>query len=103
MEGAEYQRQLLRDVFGGSSDSEEEEAEVFDEVSSSLNNQSTDAERGLPLSASIPNPSRSWSWQRIEAINGLWLSTDFLSPQQQSSLLFAIKKGYEIWGSSFLG
>ncbi|XP_015891969.2 alkylated DNA repair protein ALKBH8 homolog [Ziziphus jujuba] len=61
---------LLVEVFGESSDGEdlEEEQSGFD-------------------NGSQPN----YSWERIEEVKGLWLCTDFLSPQRQASLLSAIQ------------
>ncbi|XP_059625692.1 uncharacterized protein LOC132268848 [Cornus florida] len=66
---------ILRDVFGGSSESEEDEEQIHQVQSQDLN-----------------NGSRSPSWERISQISGLWLCTDFLSPEKQSSLISAIEK-----------
>lgn len=66
---------FLEQVFGESSDSdaEEEESTCEDGCSSNLD----------------PKPI----WQEIAGINGLCLCRDFLSPQQQTSLLSAIQSG----------
>ncbi|GMH26001.1 hypothetical protein Nepgr_027844 [Nepenthes gracilis] len=80
----ELTKKLLRDVFGESSDSDEGD------------------QSELPLYQSVPEVAssvsiscKSTSWERIEEVNGLWLCKDFLSPQQQLSLLSAI--GNEGW------
>ncbi|XP_021763129.1 alkylated DNA repair protein alkB homolog 8 [Chenopodium quinoa] len=65
------QKNLLKQVFGGSSSSDSD----------------TD-EHALLLSQSITNPS--FIWERIAPIKGLWFCRDFLSSQQQSSLLSSI-------------
>ncbi|XP_048490101.1 uncharacterized protein LOC104899068 isoform X2 [Beta vulgaris subsp. vulgaris] len=87
----ETQRKLLKDVFGGSSSSDSD-TEGSDELISSIHNlPSTEGKRGLvlqsPPSMSNPNPC----WERIAAIDGLWLCNNFLSLQQQSSLLSSIQ------------
>lgn len=89
----ETQRKLLKDVFGGSSSSDSD-TEGSDELISSIHNlPSTEDKRGLvlqsPPSMSNPNPC----WERITAIDGLWLCNNFLSLQQQSSLLSSIQIG----------
>ncbi|GLT70513.1 hypothetical protein SLA2020_425880 [Shorea laevis] len=62
------QKELLREVFGESSDSED---------SDQRRQQNGDA-------VSVP------VWEPILGIDGLWLCRDFLSPQQQASLLAAV-------------
>ncbi|CAN1168714.1 Uncharacterized protein P8A3.02c [Linum perenne] len=57
----------MRDAFGESSESEEDEA-IGDELGHSI-------------------------WEPIVEIGGLWLCRDFLSPQQQSSLLSSLRQG----------
>ncbi|XVE73303.1 hypothetical protein DITRI_Ditri11bG0106800 [Diplodiscus trichospermus] len=57
----ENHKELFKEVFGESSDSEND-----------------------PQQEPIP------SWEQIEKINGLWLCRDFLSSQQQSSLISAV-------------
>ncbi|XP_043709742.1 alkylated DNA repair protein alkB homolog 8 [Telopea speciosissima] len=66
----EEQKQILIEVFGELSDSQE------------------DNHRHLQPEA--PN-NRVPIWHRIEEVNGLWLCREFLSPEQQSSLLSAIE------------
>lgn len=51
--------------------------------------ESSEEDEALLENGSPPNHC----WQRIEEIEGLWLCRDFLSPQQQSSLLSAIHEG----------
>lgn len=63
-------KEILRRVFGDSSDSEE------------------DLELG---DGSESDPTQSWV--PTEEIKGLWLCRDFLSPQNQSSLLSTIQNG----------
>ncbi|XP_007050875.2 PREDICTED: alkylated DNA repair protein alkB homolog 8 [Theobroma cacao] len=58
--------ELLREVFGESSDSEDDD----------------------PQHKHIGDPIPSW--EQIKEINGLWLCRDFLSPQHQSSLISAV-------------
>ncbi|KAK6260223.1 Alpha-ketoglutarate-dependent dioxygenase AlkB-like - like 1 [Theobroma cacao] len=58
--------ELLREVFGESSDSEDDD----------------------PQHKQIGDPIPSW--EQIKEINGLWLCRDFLSPQHQSSLISAV-------------
>ena len=65
----EEHKAILKDVFGESSDSEDEE-KLKDDSSKG---------RGI--------------WEPIPEINGLWLCTDFLSPDKQSSLLSSIEEG----------
>ncbi|OMO63809.1 Oxoglutarate/iron-dependent dioxygenase [Corchorus capsularis] len=62
----ESHKELLKEVFGESSDSED-----YD-----------------PQHKQIGDPIPSW--ERIEQINGLWLCKDFLSPQHQSSLISSV-------------
>lgn len=57
----ENHKELLREVFGESSDSED-----------------LDPQNPIP------------SWEQIKEINGLWLCRGFLSPQHQSSLVSAV-------------
>lgn len=65
---ANVQRKLLEDVFGESSDDK--------------------------LSDSPPLTNlNSLYWDPISEINGLWMCRDFLSLQQQSSLLSSIQAG----------
>lgn len=66
---------LLKDAFGESSDEENE----FEYPESGGGDKSGCG--GTPI------------WERISEINGLWICRDFLSPQQQSSLLSSIHKG----------
>ncbi|XP_021848933.1 uncharacterized protein [Spinacia oleracea] len=88
MEG-DNQRKLLEDVFGGSS-SDTDIEEFMESSSSSHHFPSTDNKRGLiNLSHSTTNPNPSW--KHIADIKGLWLCRDFLSLQQQSSLLSSVQ------------
>ncbi|XP_071921394.1 uncharacterized protein P8A3.02c [Coffea arabica] len=79
-------RMLLQDAFGELSDGEGGE-EAQERKSQDLNK--------LSIFGEIQN------WERIDQIKGLWLCRDFLSPDQQSSLLSAIQK--EGWLSEFSG
>ncbi|KAG9444568.1 hypothetical protein H6P81_015908 [Aristolochia fimbriata] len=65
-------KQILRAVFGDSSDSEDEtcfSCELY----------------------SLRRTREASSWVRIQEINGLWLCRNFLSPERQRSLLSAIE------------
>ncbi|CAN1168716.1 Uncharacterized protein L905 [Linum perenne] len=66
MDESHWQKELMRDAFGESSESEEDEA-IGDELGHSI-------------------------WEPIVEIGGLWLCRDFLSPQQQSSLLSSLRQ-----------
>ncbi|KAK9277839.1 hypothetical protein L1049_027396 [Liquidambar formosana] len=74
------EKTLLREVFGESSDSEDDEQHP-QFVDSTIHEVPSE-------SLHQTNPS----WERIIEIDGLWSCTDFLSSQQQSSLLSAIEK-----------
>ncbi|KAF7818215.1 alkylated DNA repair protein alkB-like protein 8 [Senna tora] len=65
---------ILEQVFGQSSDSEVEDSTHGEDPS-------------LPLSVQNPNPT----CQPLHQIHGLWFCPDFLSPDQQSSLLSAVQ------------
>lgn len=71
----EKQKTLLEAVFGESSDSED-----------------SDHHPQNRLEDSSIHSEKNPSWEPISEINGLWLCRDFLSPQEQSSLLSAIEK-----------
>lgn len=62
-------KEILRQVFGDSSDSDDLE----------------------PGDGSDSDPTHFW--EPIKQIKGLWLCRDFLSPQHQSSLLSTIQNG----------
>ncbi|GAV73863.1 2OG-FeII_Oxy_2 domain-containing protein, partial [Cephalotus follicularis] len=64
-------RQLLRQVFGESSDSDTEEEDVKQNPHS-------------------PIHQKSHLWEPIKEIKGLWFCNHFLSPQLQSSLLSSV-------------
>ncbi|XP_058082719.1 uncharacterized protein LOC131230767 [Magnolia sinica] len=68
----EDQKQILKAVFGESSSDTEDENERSDFIH-------THGEK---------NPS----WERVKEIDGLWLCSDFLSPERQSSLLSSIQR-----------
>ncbi|KAL3517454.1 hypothetical protein ACH5RR_020043 [Cinchona calisaya] len=70
-------RKLLKDAFGESSDSDGDEKARENELED-------------PNSRSIFGGTPNW--EKISQINGLWLCRDFLSPDQQSSLLSSIHK-----------
>ncbi|XAR61323.1 tRNA (carboxymethyluridine(34)-5-O)-methyltransferase [Bertholletia excelsa] len=77
----EMHRTLINDVFGESSDREGDESQNQQPVLGDL------YER-------VQSPSvfgESSIWERVNEINGLWVCRDFLSPEQQSSLLSAIE------------
>ncbi|KAK2649442.1 hypothetical protein Ddye_016931 [Dipteronia dyeriana] len=65
------QKSFLRQVFGESSDSDVEEDSTYEDGSSL-------------------NVDQNPAWQRIQEIKGLCFCRDFLTPQQQASLLSAI-------------
>uniref|UniRef100_A0A2P2IQE0 Uncharacterized protein MANES_05G063800 n=1 Tax=Rhizophora mucronata TaxID=61149 RepID=A0A2P2IQE0_RHIMU len=65
------QKTLLREVFGESSDGED------DKRHEAIGNSTL----------SLQNPT----WEAVKEIKSLWLCRDFLSPQQQSTLLSAIQ------------
>ncbi|KAJ4847443.1 hypothetical protein Tsubulata_030687 [Turnera subulata] len=67
------EKQLLKLVFGDSSDSEIEDSLYDDDVCHQDSDQS------------------SPSWEPNDVINGLWLCRNFLSPQQQTTLLSAVQ------------
>ncbi|PIA44443.1 hypothetical protein AQUCO_01700203v1 [Aquilegia coerulea] len=69
MEEENENRRILNEVFGEDDDGEEKELEI-----SKLD--------------STENPLK---WEQIKEIKGLWLCKDFLSLEQQSSLLLAIQ------------
>ncbi|OVA03969.1 Oxoglutarate/iron-dependent dioxygenase [Macleaya cordata] len=71
-EEGEEERRILKEVFGDSSDDEEDEDVSLEKPYDNIIN---------------PNPN----WERIKEINGLWLCRDFLSLQQQASLISAIR------------
>ncbi|CAI0429453.1 unnamed protein product [Linum tenue] len=69
----------MREAFGDSSGSEEEEEAITeDEARGGSGDRS---KRLVPI------------WEAVVEIRGLWLCTDFLSPQQQSRLLSALRRG----------
>lgn len=72
---------ILKDVFGESSDSEEPQEYELDYAS----------RRG----SSELVCERSHSWEQISQIDGLWLCRNFLSSDQQASLLSSINRGEE--------
>ncbi|CAL5423571.1 unnamed protein product [Camellia sinensis] len=77
----EEYRTVLKDVFGESSDSEGDELHKHQIQFESPNN-------GVQSESIFgENPS----WERVAEINGLWLCRDFLSLDQQSSLLSTIE------------
>ncbi|KAJ4968417.1 hypothetical protein NE237_015118 [Protea cynaroides] len=78
----EEQKQILKDVFGESSDSQEDKHTHLEEAANDCN-QPRAPNKSVPI------------WHRIEEVNGLWLCREFLSPEQQSSLLSAIEN--EAW------
>lgn len=67
---------VLREAFGDSSDSDCE-----------LGGSSDGFEKSQPIFV------ESYTWEPITEISGLWICRDFLSPDQQSSLLSSIEKG----------
>ncbi|KAE8009513.1 hypothetical protein FH972_005945 [Carpinus fangiana] len=71
------QRALFKQVFGDSSDSEDYEQQQ----------QQPQLEDRSQPTRSGQNPN----WEQIKEVNGLWLCRDFLSAQEQSSLLSAIE------------
>lgn len=73
----ENQKAVLEAVFGESSDGED-----FDHYHKNRFENSSDHYAQNP------------SWEPVRGINGLWLCRDFLSPQEQSSLLSTIEKGF---------
>lgn len=81
----EKQKTLLEAVFGESSDSED-----------------SDHHPQNRLEDSSIHSEKNPSWEPISEINGLWLCRDFLSPQEQSSLLSAIEKGFLLFFPSSL-
>ncbi|CAI0429696.1 unnamed protein product [Linum tenue] len=74
----EWQKAVLREAFGDSSGSEEEEEAIpEDEARGGKDGRS---KRLVPI------------WEPVVEIRGLWLCRDFLSPQQQSRLLSALRR-----------
>ncbi|KAI3906476.1 hypothetical protein MKX01_029091 [Papaver californicum] len=69
VENEEESNRILKEVFGGSSSESEQNDDDI----------------------KIPNNNPPLEWIKIKEINGLWLFKDFLSLQQQASLLSAIK------------
>ncbi|KAK1277749.1 hypothetical protein QJS04_geneDACA007292 [Acorus gramineus] len=96
------EKQILREVFGdSSSDTEDEEhtlsiqgkvismedeKQILCEVFGDSSSDTEDEEDTLAIQA------QNRRWQRIDEIRGLWLCRDFLSMDQQSSLLSSIKQ-----------
>lgn len=87
------QRALFKQVFGDSSDSEDYEQQ----------------QQQQPQLEDRSQPTRSGqnpNWEQIKEVKGLWLFRDFLSAQEQSSLLSAIENGafyaHPFFSSSFL-
>lgn len=88
---------VLKEVFGESSDSDSESCEQVQHHHH--HSQHTDCEE-----TSRSNRSQNLRWERIDGIKGLCLCRDFLSPQEQSSLLRSIEDGtlsfnhnFEVW------
>lgn len=77
----EEYRTVLKDVFGESSDSEGDELHKHQIQFESPNN----GDQSESIFGENP------SWERVAEINGLWLCRDFLSLDQQSSLLSTIE------------
>lgn len=71
-------RALFKEVFGESSDSEDYEQQHQPQL-----------EDRSQRTTSGQNPY----WEQIKEIKGLWVCRDFLSAQEQSSLLSAIENG----------
>ena len=69
---------LFKEVFGDSSDSDDNEQQKTQQPQLELEEAEVHQ-----------NPS----WEQIKEIKGLWLCRDFLSPRQQSSLVSAILNG----------
>lgn len=81
------QEAVFKEVFGESSDSEGYEYEQ---------QQSSQLEEHDEMLEDRPTPTtfdQNTNWEQIKEIRGLWLCRDFLSPGQQSSLLFSIENG----------
>jgi hypothetical protein len=72
-------RALFKEVFGESSDSEDYEQQQHQPQLEDRSQRTTSGQ----------NPY----WEQIKEINGLWVCRDFLSAQEQSSLLSAIENG----------
>lgn len=70
---------ILKDVFGESSDSEDPHEYELDYPSR--------------MGSSELVCEGNHSWEQISQIDGLWLCRDFLSSNQQTSLLSAINRG----------
>lgn len=81
----EKHKTLLEAVFGESSDGEDSDHHQQNRFEDSSNH-------------SEKNPS----WEPIRGISGLWLCRDFLSPQEQFSLLSAIGQGFLLFFPSSL-
>ncbi|KAL6968488.1 hypothetical protein U1Q18_050249 [Sarracenia purpurea var. burkii] len=77
----EEHRSVLKEAFGDSSDSEDDEQQ---KQQIQLEDTKDEATSQLIF-------EESPCWERVTDINGLWLCRDFLSPNQQSSLLSAIE------------
>lgn len=73
---------ILRQAFGDSSD---EEGDQLDGL------EARDGDEREPPRR--PAPRQNPTWAPIEEIDGLWLCGDFLSPEQQRSLLSAVEEG----------
>ncbi|KAG2697429.1 hypothetical protein I3760_07G105400 [Carya illinoinensis] len=79
------QEAVFKEVFGESSDSEGYEYGQ---------QQSSQLEEHDEMLEDRPTPTtfdQNTNWEQIKEIRGLWLCRDFLSPGQQSSLLFSIE------------
>lgn len=69
---------LLKDVFGDSSDDEQQQHK---------------SENSVHEHQALPVICLNSSWERVREINGLSFCRDFLSSEGQSSLLSAIERG----------
>lgn len=77
---------ILKEVFGDSSDDDHDKEEEEEDVSFEK-----------PYKLRNPNSNPNSKWVKIKEINGLWFFKDFLSLQQQTSLLSAIKHGMQFY------
>lgn len=81
-----------------SDDCEENETEKLNSILNNFFGESSDSDVDKKAQAEeMKNPSSGAvgvsAWEKIDQINGLWLCSDFLSPDEQYSLLSAIHQG----------
>lgn len=78
---------ILREAFGDSS------SESDEEPSRGLRRRARISDSGAEIARPLSIFGDSHTWEQITEINGLWICRDFLSADQQSSLLSSLERG----------